>query len=456
MNPKAPSITIWAPQESPRLRYVLDWLFQERLGCTYRLTQNPSDLYKAEHGLSYGWLQESVPSIHAAGSLLWETGLHPQLPDTLEWKGMFVLYPDPQSPCDIQFDLLAGIFYLLSRYEEYLPFSPDRHGRYPATQSLLFTQLERPVVDEWVEALRLFLEQTWNVKLPRKSFSYQPSYDIDIAWSYRHKGWKRALGAAAKDFTRGQWKRVGERISVVQERQKDPFDSFAFLLGLHMMDSVRPIFFILVALQTTAFDKNISPLHPQMQALIRALGQSCEVGMHPSYFSNQSQENLAEEKAVLERILHRPILLSRQHFIRLRFPDTYRALIAAGIEADFSMGYSTYFGFRAGTSHSFLWYDLTDEYVTTLRVHPFAFMDSTAHYDLGLPAEDAFSRLRQMCARLEPCGGRLVTILHNYSLGTEPEWNGWRQAYERFVTEMQMKAHGTAGQVPVPSRPDEP
>jgi hypothetical protein len=119
-------------------------------------------------------------------------------------------------------------------------------------------------------------------------------------------------------------------------------------------------------------------------------------------------------------------------------------MIAAGIEADYSMGYSTAFGFRAGTSHSFLWYDLKEEYCSSLRVHPFAFMDSTAHYDLGLSAEVSFNRLRQMTDKLRACGGRLITILHNYSLGTDAEWAGWRTEYERFLRDI--KTTGNAAQ----------
>jgi len=441
VNPEMPLVTVWSEQDSPRLRYVLDWLLRERLGLDYLLTQDKETARQSARGLSYGWIDEETPNIHAATSLLWEEGIKPHQVSGEEWQGLYTLYFNEQSPCDIPFDMLAGIFYLLTRYEEYLPFDPDRHGRFPAEQSILFSQLERPVVDEWVEALRLFLEEVWSIRIPQKAFSFQPTYDIDIAWSYRFKGWKRTLGAALRDAVKMNWTQLRRRLRVLRGSEEDPYNSFIFLFGLHMMDAVRPVYFVLAALQSSAFDKNISPLHPRMAALIKALANGSLLGLHPSYFSNVHPERLMEEKAVLERITHQPILLSRQHFIRLHFPDTYHALIAAGIEEDFSMGYSTHFGFRAGTSHAFLWYDLNEEYCTALRVHPFCFMDSTGHYDLGLSAEEAFHRLRQMAVKLQACGGRLITILHNYSLGADEEWKGWRSEYSASLSWL----HGAGG-----------
>ncbi len=48
----------------------------------------------------------------------------------------------------------------------------------------------------------------------------------------------------------------------------------------------------------------------------------------------------------------------------MALPQTYAALIALGIHTDYSMGYGTHLGFRAGTSRSFYWYQL-DSYVKT-------------------------------------------------------------------------------------------
>ncbi len=434
MNAALPTVTVWAMQDSPRMRYVLDWLLEERLGLSYQLTHDKVEAEAAQHCIAYGFI-EGAASIRAMG-LLWETDIRQQEIRTAEWEGLHTLFFDESSPCDIQFDLFAGIFYLLARYEEYLPFTPDRHNRFPAQQSILFPVLDRPIVDEWVEAFRQFLEQVWNMAIPKKPFSFQASYDIDIAWSYQFKGFRRTVGATLKDIVSGNLSRVTERMRVLRGAAKDPYESFVWMLGQHMDDEVRPLYFILAAAKPSPFDKNISPAHLRMASLIKALDGSGRLGLHPSYYSDVVPQKLKAEQQTLERITGHPIHTSRQHFIKLRFPQTYQALIAAGITDDWSMGYSTHFGFRAGTSLPFLWYDLEREEITGMRIHPFAFMDSTAHYDLSLSAEEAFARLREMADKLAACGGQLVTVMHNYSLGSDAAWKGWAKAYERFLNDV--------------------
>jgi hypothetical protein len=104
------------------------------------------------------------------------------------------------------------------------------------------------------------------------------------------------------------------------------------------------------------------------------------------------------------------------------------------------MGYGTHLGFRAGTGSSFLWYDPERDEQTNLRLFPFCFMDTTAHYEAGLTTQQAFERLEAMSKVLEQTGSKLITVFHNFSLGTDYEWRGWRQAYELFLHSMSMKS----------------
>ena len=428
-----PLVTVWAERDSPRLRFVLDWLLGERLNLEYRLVHDRSEAAATPHCIAYGWMEAAV-SIHAS-SLLWEHNIINQVVERREWQGLYAPYFSEESPCDIQFDMLAGIFYLLTRHEEYGNFTPDRHGRYPAEQSILYQDgvLERPVVDEWVEALRLFLQEAWHIDVPVADFTYQPSYDIDIAWSYQYKGLKRTIGAAVLDLATGKPARLAQRLRVLLRKEADPYNAFIWLASQHMQYGLRPIWFFLAALRPSRHDRNISPRHPRMAALIKAFSEGAATGVHPSYYSDRHPKRLLEEKAVLESITGRKITVSRQHYIKLRFPQVYQALLAAGIEEDYSMGYSTHFGFRAGTGSPFWWYDLSAEKVTALRVHPFVFMDTTGRYDMGLSAEASFQKLHEMTEKLMAANSTLVTIFHNFSLGTDEGWAGWRKGYESFL-----------------------
>jgi hypothetical protein len=98
-------------------------------------------------------------------------------------------------------------------------------------------------------------------------------------------------------------------------------------------------------------------------------------GGNPSFLFSEREKNLITEIQRLETITGEKVKRSRQHFLKLTLPETYRRLIGAGIEEDFSMGYASHPGFRAGTCTPFFFYDLPREQPTTLKVVPFQMMD---------------------------------------------------------------------------------
>src|SRR6202171_1492397 len=100
-----------------------------------------------------------------------------------------------------------------------------------------------------------------------------------------------------------------------------------------------------------------------------------------------------EEVDELAKIIESPVKYSRQHYIRMTLPQTYRKLIDVGIEKDFSMGYGSSNGFRASIASSFYWYDLKAEKKTVLMLFPFCFMDATSFYENGLTPKAAFAEL---------------------------------------------------------------
>lgn len=416
-------LTIYAPRESPRLRYILDWIFSDCLELPYKLTRKPAD----EAHIAYGSGGKAAVTIPDAG-LLWQTGIPQRAPDFQLGgvkAGVFA------------FDVFSAAFYLLARCEEYADFTPDGHGRFPHTASVLHQRgfLERPIVDAWVERLRIALVNHCGLHIPKPAFKFQPTYDIDIAYAYHHKGLKRTLGGLFRDARGRSFSAIRERLSVLGRGAEDPYDAYAFLRGLHTKHKLAPHYFFLAASSPTAWDKNISPAHPAFRSLVQEAAMQGSVGIHPSYFSSEKSPLIAVEKAAVEAAVGKPVSHSRQHFIRLRFPHAYRALLAAGITDDWSMGFPDATGFRAGTSRSFRWYDLEKEEATPLRVHPFSFMDVTARDYLGLSADEAFEKLRAQRDALQEVGGVLTTVFHNFSLGTATDWLGWRDGYAAVVND---------------------
>lgn len=429
------TIVVYSAENSVRLKFVLDWLLKERLHLNYSITSSVADTERLPFFISYGKVLPnsiSVPNEH----LLFERGVHKIDPKTGAWNDIPTIFAIPGDEFSLPFDLFSALFFLLSRYEEYYPYVPDKHDRYPAQASILCKKgwLMRPVADEWVAVFRRMVQEISGKQIEATHFLFLPTYDIDMAYSHLHKGAIRIAGAYIRALVRGDVKQLSERIQVLKKRQKDPYDSFRWLRQLHKEYDCKPLYFVLSSFKRTAFDKNIHPEHPAMLRVIKNLVKESTIGLHPSYFSDRGG-TLGKEKKVLEEISGTAISISRQHYIKMKMPQTYRLLAEHGIKGDYSMGYGTHLGFRAGTGNSFLWYDAEGDVITALRIYPFCFMDTTAHFELELSATEAFEILDAMSKRLQQTGSTMITVFHNFSLGTSAEWKGWRQAYEQFMQE---------------------
>lgn len=432
-------LRIIAPALSPRLAYVAGWL-EAVWGIPVTTFQSGSEAAQAPGPcIAYGAAAHPDAVLHIPDEgLLWRTGYDqamslPSAEAALKAGFAIASGSGANAPAG-SFDVFSHLFYHLARYEEYGAAARDVHGRYPATESVFYRAglLRTPVLDEWLFTLKAALVAHFS--FPETRFEFQPTYDIDAAWALRHKGFVRVAGQLLREAARGRVGQAAARAALLLRRGKDPHDAYDFLEALHTAPGAsRPRFFFLAATRRTGFDKNISLKNPAMRSLIQRLARIGGIGLHPSYYATGEATFLQEKKSLeaaagVARITH-----SRQHFMRLRIPDTYRMLIAHGIADDWTMGYGSHLGFRAGTGRSFLWYDLEREQITGLRVHPFCFMDSTAHYYEKLAASAAFAELRSMETALRRCESRLVTVFHNYSLGSDAEWAGWREAYERFA-----------------------
>ena len=414
-------IRVFAAISSPRLRYVLGFL-SEYFGQECVLTETALGA-----DIAYGAAEGARLIVRPAG-LLEETGWRPLDPPPGRHRAGFpVLFPDNSA---FGFDIFSGIFYLLSRYEEYGPQPQDAYGRYAHQASVAFRHgfLQVPLIHRWLDHLSRQLFGSGQVP----PFRFLPTYDIDMAWSYRHKGFARNAGGLLRSLFRRDGK-VKERLSVLFRGAADPFDCYDFLDKLHARISIAPRYFIHAGSRRNAYDKNIRPDHPAMAALIKRLARQATIGLHPSWASGDEPALIAEEKRALEAVTGTPVTSSRQHYIRFSLPHTFRHLLEAGITDDYSMGYATINGFRASVAVPFYWYDLEREEQTALRLHPFCFMDANSYYEEKKSAGEMESELFYYEEQLRSLGGELVSIWHNTLLGSSPEFAGWARFYAFFA-----------------------
>lgn len=420
---------------TPRLSYTLDWIFNYVFQTSYSIVTTDQNFKKNGNCvIGYGNIKSEFSDFHIPDAgLLWENDIKNLHFKTGTWNDIPTLFHEEVGG-EVPFDLFSAVFFLISRYEEYLPHKKDKHFRYATENSILFQLgcLHRPIVDEWLHAFQLLVEKKLNLCFQPKPFSFTPTYDIDIAFSYLHKGWKRTLGGFGLALIKGKFNAVLVRCFVLSRLKKDPFDCFDNLFYWHTKYRLKPIYFLLASAENSAFDKHNLPYFSAIKKLYKKLSLAHSIGLHPSYFSNQPTV-FKQEKNRLEQMAEKPIIFSRQHYLKFQIPETYSFLIEQGIKEDFSLGYGSSLGFRAGTGRSFLWFDVLHNRITDLTIHPFCFMDTTAHFEMKLSAEEAQKKLEEITALLQKTNSQLVTIFHNFSLGTDDEWKKWSDFYVSFL-----------------------
>ena len=228
------------------------------------------------------------------------------------------------------------------------------------------------------------------------------------------------------------FKEISERTKVLSGLNKDPFDTFDLQFSLQQKYNLKPIYFILFA-QYAQHDKNIYVFNNEFKSLIKSIADYAEVGIHPSYASNNNPKKLFNEILLLSNVLNREVSKSRQHFLKLSFPYTYRNLIEADILQDFSMGYAAETGFRAGICDPFNFYDIDLESETKLKIFPFALMEGTLRDYHNISAYEALKHIKPIIDEVKAVNGTFISLWHNESLSNQKRWIGWHTVYEEMI-----------------------
>lgn len=427
-------LLIYNPNMTSRFRYIVEWMFMDVLGVGVQFTSNSFAVPDSNLPV-LNYSRERMgqePFIRACGLLESSSLAMPEL-ITVPFQDSVGLFPSSNDSL-LPFDPFAACFFIITRMEEYFPTERDGHGRFTHDKSVLSAigYLRMPVVNKWCMLLANSLKDVYpGLSFPVMPFRYLPTIDVDNAFAYAGKSIFRNLGGAVRQLGSNGLVGLAKRWSVLTGKAKDPYDTYDYLFHQFKGHEEDVRFFIHLG-DRSRFDTPVSWESKRFRKLVSLIHSHFQSGIHPSYLASMEpgSQRVEMEKKRFRNLTGVDPLISRQHFLMLRFPETYRKLLAAGITADHSMGYADYIGFRAGTATPFRFFDLIANEVTDLMIYPFQAMDVTLKNYMKLSPDVAIEKVLTLMDEVKATGGWFSIIWHNESLSGTGEWKEYRKVFE--------------------------
>jgi len=368
-------LLIFTQKITPRINYIFRHLCTHILGVPINFTSKIEE-FIAHDGpkLSYGRQAMGNEFFIQNADLLLEQGFSELEIKVQPWDDTLGFFAVAESS-DLPFDIFAASFYILSRYEEYLPHVKDEYGRFPASESLGYQEnfLHKPIVDIWAyKFLDIFKERFPLLDHTKRSYQSSSIITSENTFIFKNKGFLRSFVGLLADLVHLNIAKVVDRLQVWIRIKPDPNDTFDDLISIIREDKIETLFMFQLS-DFSKHDRNISHNRIPHRAVIKSVADYSKVGLLLGFYAMEDIKILRKEKLRLENIVHSPVEHAMNHQYNLRLPDQYNNLVELEINNDYSMGYPDTIGFRAGTATSYLFYDINMEVTTPLKIHPYVF-----------------------------------------------------------------------------------
>ncbi|GAA3565193.1 polysaccharide deacetylase family protein [Snuella lapsa] len=422
-------LLVYTHHITPRIKYVFKHICTRVLGIEVSFTTK-IEAFIAHDSLKMSYTKQSLGSEFFIKShdILFEQGLSDVDIHIHDWEDTKCFFFNGEKS-SMPFDIFAAAFYLLSRYEEYLPQVKDDYGRFVATESIAYKYgfLHQPVVDIWAYKFKVALQQQYpEFEFPVRKYSIKPIIDVPSAYNFKLKGIMRTLGGTLKDLFEFKFKRLYTRYMVLFGLKHDPYDTFRYIINKQKQSHYKFLFFFLIGDYST-YDKGINANKKHFISLIKHVADYCSVGLKTSFFAIEDIAVLKKEKRRMEAILNTSLRASRQSFSKLNLPESYRNLIELEIQEDYTMGYVNYVGFRAGSCTPFLFYDLDYEVQTPLKINSYHLMDYSLLKTQSLL--DKKKVVNELISEIKKVDGEFVPVFHNYTFSDANRWKGFKELF---------------------------
>jgi hypothetical protein len=336
-------------------------------------------------------------------------------------------------------DIIASSFFMLTRYEELLVNVRDRFDRFPADASLAYREgfLQRPIVNEYVELVWNWINWFGSAGMQkdlwkRRDFAVCLTYDVDSLSKYKRWPPMRAIGSWALKYGKPK-KSLGVAVDYLKAKiNDDPHNTFDYLMGLSEVHKLPSTFYFMSG-GKTKYDNRYKIDDVRSICLLQRIKEKGnEIGLHSSFNSYNDAQMLKKEKERLETILGRSVSGVRQHYLRSRIPDSWRAQEEAGLMYATSLSFADHEGFRSGICLPYKPFDVLSGKILNIWELPITVMDGSLFHYQGLSTAEAFERVKNLIDIVKKHRGVFVMLWHNSSFDNF-EWPGWKYVYEEIL-----------------------
>lgn len=422
----------------PEKTYIISLFLGEFLGLPFTITKDPSIHYKLTLPNHHQLIIEDAFFKNYKTSLSYLTV--DALPQKVTKKDLICLYGTPEiisEPTQItcKNDLIAGSFFMLTRWEEYVNQRRDSLGRFSAKDSMAYQHkfLEIPIVNEYIEFVWKSLV-TLGYTHSRKQRTYQMilTHDVDnpYKWDSPIQGAAQIIGDVLKRHSlTSALRNIQSFINTKYRGHRDPYDTFDLCMRISESQHCKSEFYFMGG-GTTRYDNYYNITSPNIKKLIHSIQERGHIiGFHPSFSTPQNITQFQIEKKAVESAAGHPVTIGRQHFLRFEPPHTWQIWEDSGMKVDSSLSYYDHAGFRCGICYEYPVFNFLTQQPLSLKERPLTAMEcSFITYNAQNPSEMKAS-LHSLISTVKKYQGIFVMLWHNSAL-FDPPWNTYSHLYE--------------------------
>ena len=329
-------------------------------------------------------------------------------------------------------DIFASVFFMLTRWEEYVNSIRDAHNRFPGIESSAYKNdfLHRPIVNEYVEMLwNMLVNLGYEGKRKNRKFELILTHDVDILKTEKKLNLRAIVGdlLKRKDFRSAYYR----MLAIV----KDPLNTFTFLMDVSESIGVKSHFYFMSVSDRIGINEMKNYLNSKkFYHLVKEIKlRGHIIGFHPGYFSYNDENQWQKEKQILEKALGFPVFEGRQHYLMMDVSKTLPIWDNQGMEKDSTLSYADREGFRCGTGDCFQVFNFLSRNKLSLVEMPLIVMEGSLKTYQNATADKAKEILNYYIGVGKKYKMCTTFLFHNSSFNNHT-WKGWKKIYNNVFT----------------------